>query len=362
MTLWLATQPIPPPDASYALEAMPRKAAPKKNARKGRAKAAKDSGPLLPEGSTRKLVFAGIGLVLATGVVLGAGMGIPALGRQAATRINEQSDSIFIQLTPPGWMPQQTYDAIMDRAEAAYRSSASDLGAMAALRPEPLQAVQEAMAATGWAASTPIVTRQRPTRTDNAGEGPGRNDIVIEMDWRRPVAVVRSAAFQVGSRPGLRDTAIDANGDVLPLSGAPESFPGLKVILNPGRMPTPTDARDVNPTWPGQDIRDAIALLALLQTEPFAVQITGVDLAEHGEGQRLLIVTTTGGRVVWGAPTGGEGVYRGEVTDERKLANLRSLVDATGQLDGGQERVEIHWPGTVLIGDDAARGGAGGRP
>ncbi|MEQ8318064.1 MAG: hypothetical protein RIE77_06285 [Phycisphaerales bacterium] len=338
---------------------MPRKAATKKKARRGKAK---DAGPLLPEGSTRKLVLACVGLVLATGVVLGAGLGIPALGRQAAQRINEQSDSIFIQLTPPEGMPPASYDAIMDRAEAAYRASAAELGAMAALRPEPLRAVQEAMASTGWAASTPIVTRRRPTRTDEQGEGPGRNDIVIEMDWRRPVAVVRSAAFQPGVRPGLRDTAIDASGDVLPLSGPPESLPGLKVILNPASMPGPADRGDANPTWPGQDIQDAIALLALLERERFAVQITGIDLAEHGEGQRLLVVTTTGGRVVWGAPPGGEGVYRGEVSEERKLANLRSLVDATGQLDGGQERVEIHWPGTVLIGDDAARGGAGGRP
>lgn len=343
---------------------MPRKAAPKKTARKGKAKprTRSNAGPRLPEGSTRKLVLAGIGLALAAGVVIGAGLGIPALGRQASMRINERSDSIFIQLTPPGWMPQQTYDGIMDRAEAAYRASAGALGAEAALRPEPLRAVQEAMASTGWAASTPIVSRRRPTRVDEEGDGPGRYDIVIEMDWRRPVAVVRSAAFQIGTPSGLRDTAVDADATVLPLSGPPESFPGLKVILNPSRIPRPTDASDVNPSWPGQDIRDAISLLALLQKEDFAPQITGVDLSEHTNGRRLLIVTTTGGRVVWGAPPGGEGVYRGEVPDESKLANLRSLIQATGQLDGGQERVEIHWPGTVLIGEDAARGGAGDRP
>lgn len=342
---------------------MPRKApAKKKRARKAKSKAKPAAGAHLPEGSTRKIVLACVGLLLAAGVVLGASLGIPALGRQAAVRIHERSDSIFIQLTPPGWMPQSTYDTIMDRAEAAYRASAGELGATAALRPEPLRAVQEAMARTGWAASTPVVTRRRPTRSDSDPEGGGRNDIVIDMDWRRPVAAVRSAAFQAQARPGLRDTAIDANGTVLPLSGPPESFPGLKVILNPSRMPRPADAADVNPVWPGQDIRDALALLGVLGREDFANQITGIDLAEHAQGRRLLIVTTTGGRVVWGAPPGGEGVYRGEVPDESKLANLRSLIQATGQLDGGQERVEIHWPGAVLIGDDAARGGAGGRP
>ncbi|MFI4917322.1 MAG: hypothetical protein ACIAS6_12555 [Phycisphaerales bacterium JB060] len=345
---------------------MPRKAASKKASRKtkprAKAKPKTSRGPLLPEGSTRKLVLACVGLVLAGGVVLGAGLGIPALGREAATRISEQSESIFIQLTPPGWMPRQTYDGIMDRADAAYRESATQLAGTSALRPEPLRAVQEAMASTGWAASTPRVWRRAPTHDQADGPGPTRADIVIEMDWRRPVAAVRSAAFQAGARPGLRDTAIDADANVLPLSGPPESFPGLKVILNPSRIPRPADASDLNPSWPGQDVRDAISLLGLLLVEDFEPQVIGIDLAEHGQGRRLLIVTSTGGRVVWGAPPGGEGVYRGEVTDEKKLANLRGLLEATGQLDGGQERVEIHWPGTVLIGDDGRRGGGGGQP
>jgi hypothetical protein len=188
-----------------------------------------------------------------------------------------------------------------------------------------------------------------------------RNDVAISMAWRRPVAVVRSSAFQFGARPGLRDTAIDTNADVLPMSGPPESFPQHKVILNPARTPRPADASDVNPNWPGQDVRDAIALLQLLAGEKFAPQVVGIDLAEHADERRLLIVTTTGGRVVWGVPPGADGFARGEVSDENKLANLRGLVQATGQLDGGQDRVEIHWPGTVLI-DDAGRGGRGGQP
>lgn len=318
--------------------------------------------PKLPQGATRKLVLAGAGVLLAAGVVIGAGVGIPALGRNAAARISTENRTVQIWLTRPEWMPQQAFDAVMDKAVFAYEQTSRELGPTEAISAEPLRAVQQAMATTGWAADTPRVVRKQPTREPEAHQDTRRNDVHIQMAWRRPVAAVRSSAFQAGARPGLRDTAIDANADVLPMSGPPESFPGLRVILNPSRMPTQRDAADTNPSWPGQDVRDAIALFNLLQAEPFNNQIVGVDLAEHADGRRLLIVTTTGGRIVWGMPPGAPGFERGEVGDQNKLANLRSLVQATGYLDGGQERVEIHWPGTVLIGDRGAREGRGGAP
>lgn len=341
----------------------PAKAKPKPKPRK-KAKPARSSprSPALPEGSTRAIVFASIGLLLTAGVVIGAGLGIPAMGRNAARRISTESRTVQVWLTPPGWMPQETFDGVMDRAVAAYAQASRELGSAEALSVEPLRAVQEAVATSGWALDTPRVSRRQPTTVDGDEALARRNDVVITMAWRRPVAVVRSAAFQFGARPGLRDTAIDPSAAVLPMSGPPESFPNLRVILNPSRLPSPKDGADTNPQWPGQDVRDAIALLHLLAGEPFATQIAGIDLAEHGDGRRLLIVTTTGGRVVWGAPPGGEGVYRGEVPDQSKMANLRSLIEATGQLDGGQERVEIHWPGTVLIGDNPGGGGRRGRP
>jgi hypothetical protein len=346
---------------------MPRKAATKpkpKPAPRKKAKPARKAkaGPSLPEGSTRALVFAGVGLLLTAGVVVGAGLGIPALGRNAARRISNESRTVQVWLTPPGWMPQETFDGVMDRAVAAYARASRDLGSREALSVEPLRAVQEAVATSGWALDAPRVSRRQPTRVEGDEAAARRNDVVIELAWRRPVAVVRSSAFLFGARPGLRDTAIDASATVLPMSGPPESFPNLRVILNPSGLPAPKDATDTNPQWPGQDVRDAIALLDLLAAEAFAPQIAGIDLAEHADGRRLLIVTTTGGRVVWGAPPGGEGIYRGEVPDESKLANLQSLVEATGQLDGGQERVEIHWPGTVLIGDNPGGGGRRGQP
>lgn len=341
----------------------PPKTKPKPKAKPASRKPAKARPtPRLPEGSSRRLTFAGIGLAMAASVVVGAGLGIPALGRKAASLISTESRTVQVWLTPPGWsMPRDTFDGVMDRAVAAYEQTSRELGAGEALSPEPLRAVQEAVADTGWAADTPRITRRQPTLVQGDTAPARRNDVVISMTWRTPVAVVRSSAFQVGARAGLRDTAIDADANVLPMSGPPESFPGLKAILNPSRLPSPKDATDTNPAWPGQDVRDAIALLALLAGEKFATQVSGIDLAEHAEGRRLLIVTTTGGRAVWGAPPGGEGIYRGEVTDDKKLANLRELVEATGHLDGGQARIEIHWPGTVLI-DDRGPGGRGGRP
>lgn len=342
---------------------MPRKKpAPKKPARtpaKAKPKARKPAAAANP-GARRRMALAGAGVALAAGVVVGAGVGVPALGRLAAIRIAHPDHGLQVSLTPPAWMPAATFDELMDRAVAAYAESRRQIGAAEALSAEPLRAVQEAMATSGWAASTPRVTRRRPTTQAGDDAPPRRADVVIEMAWRRPVAVVRSGAFHPGARQGLRDTALDANAAVLPMSGPPETFPDLRVVLNPSRTPQPTGPTDTNPIWPGQDVRDALALLALLGAQPYANQVAGIDLAEHTDGRRLLIVTTTGGRVVWGMPPGAPGFERGEVSDDKKLANLQSLITATGHLDGGQSRVEVHWPGTVLLGDRPQEG-AGGR-
>ncbi len=340
---------------------MAKKKTSKKTAanKKATPRAASAAESVWAEGGRKRLVMVGIGIVLAVGVVAGAGLGIPALGRGAAARISNESRTVQIWLTPPGWMPQRVFDDVMDRAVASYEQASRELGPAEALSAEPLRAVQEAVAATGWAAEPPRVRRRPPTRVEGEEDAGRRNDVVIEIVWRQPVAVVRSPAFQFGARPGLRDTAIDINADVLPMNGPPESLNNLPVILNASRLPSPTDASDTNPSWPGQDVRDAIALLGvLLNQEDIANQVAGIDLADHTQQRRLLIVTTTGGRVVWGAPPQGDGVFQGEVDDERKLANLRGLKAATGAIDGGQERVEIHWPGTVLIGGEGVGGGS----
>lgn len=348
---------------------------PKAKARKDASASASDTPGRGRLGLPRRGWMTLAGLLLLGSAALGAAVGIPMLGELAAQRIAQQSRQVQLWLTRPAWMPQRHFDAVMDQAQAAYAAVSRRLGPAEALSVEPLRAVQESLATSGWAARPPRVVRRPPSQApvsadshadsqDNAPSAveppdstgsasiPRRWDVHIEMAWRRPAAVVRSSAFQRGDRPGLRDTAIDASAHVLPMAGPPESFPGLRVILNPARLPAPAPSpADGAWIWPGQDVRDALSLLALLEQQPFAPQVAGIDLAEYARDGRLLIVSTTGGRVVWGAAPGGEGLYRGEVSDEKKLANILGLVQATGQIDGGQERVEIHWPGTVLLGE-----------
>jgi len=157
-----------------------------------------------------------------------------------------------------------------------------------------------------------------------------RGGVEVEGAWRPAAAAVRHRAM---------DQLVAPDAALLPVAYNPDES-DFRVILGAAFDPPETDGRIAyGEPWPGTDIRDALALLSLLRTQEYWPQVRGIDVSAHGIGSGLVLLTSTGGRIAWGAAPG---VFKpGEVSTDRKMANLQALYDRFGRIDGGQSRIRI---------------------
>ena len=98
--------------------------------------------------------------------------------------------------------------------------------------------------------------------------------------------------------------------------------------------------------WAGEDLADALELIALLNRQPWAAQVQAVDAADYPASKRLAIVTRSGGRIVWGGKASKP--LLGECSTKAKLANITRLLASSGSIDGGFGVVEVYWDGQPL--------------
>lgn len=106
------------------------------------------------------------------------------------------------------------------------------------------------------------------------------------------------------------------------------------------------DARPPAPgsEWIGNDVRAGAAIVAMLQTEPFARQITAVlvdNLSGRVDSRRTEIELATdraGGRIQWGSAPGAE---IAENDAGQKLAILRANFRQTGRADAGRPVIDV---------------------
>jgi len=201
-----------------------------------------------------------------------------------------------------------------------------------------LERTREALHRTGWFVHPPTVRR-------------GRDNVVeIEGEWRTPAAVVRHRE---------RDYMVSGRGELLPIDyPVGGAGPAHRVVMGAEFGPPTRDGRSFafGEEWIGGDVQAALSLMATLRHH-FAgsrvwEQVAGVDVTEHRRNGRLSIVTDRGSRVVWGAAPGA--VTPGEQTTVQKLERLAHLANgATGRIDAGARRVEIH--GALVYVDERAR-------
>lgn len=264
-----------------------------------------------PERSLRNRRLALACLVGTTGIgaFVGAAAGLDALNQRAIDHLTPGNPSVAIAWPagPDGsvWLPQTE----RDRVAALIRDAA--LGGRALSR-EPLARIGETLRDTGWFQTDPHVRW--------TAEG----SIEVTGDWRVPAAAVRV---------GQREDLVDSDAHRLPLDYAAGAS-NLVAMTNPSQ-PRPA----VGAVWQGQDLRDAMDLMLMLQRERLLEQVAGIDLgAEHDNG-RLTVVTDRGAQVVWGG--GPERVRPGEQPTSVKLNRLRSLLERTGRIDGGVDRIDL---------------------
>lgn len=195
---------------------------------------------------------------------------------------------------------------------------------------DSLESLRAALDASGWFREVAEV-RRFP-----------ENTVRVRGEWRAPFAAVRA---------GDRDHLVTVSGELLPLSYPPGGAgPGIPVVVGAQFGPPENEARGFayGRRWRGGDVPASLALLAELRaafaaTPHIQRQIVGVDVSEHRQRQRLLIVTDTGSRIVWGSAPGEE--RPGEVRAQEKIARLVQLAGSgQGRIDSGAQRIEIFGP------------------
>lgn len=205
------------------------------------------------------------------------------------------------------------------------------------LRPDPfdgdsLAKAREALAATGWFASGPVLSRE------SAGV------VRVSGRWRVPFAAVRTT----GGVPA--DRLVTVRGELLDKSYPPNAS-GRPLILG-ATQPAPTRFGEV---WAGTDVHAGLALLATLRNRPWFDQVAGVDVSAYlPKNQRQLwIVTRSGGRILWGGPP--DAPLPGEQPTAVKLRHLDANVATRGgRLDGGHAAIDIRQRDVYVLSDLSA--------
>lgn len=197
------------------------------------------------------------------------------------------------------WLPRADRDELLRLAVDAAGPVREPFSA------DPLMRIRQALGATGWFDTPPTVARTGP------------DTITVSGVWRVPIVWIAS---------GRTAYLVDRFGQLLPQTRLVDELSrGDRFVLNAAWGPPRTDSGQTDPTtpWKGEDVKAAIDLVVLLSGQPYWDQVAAVDLDQFfddPESPRLVIVTSTGGRIVWGGPPG---VFNpGEVADAVKLARL----------------------------------------
>jgi hypothetical protein len=305
---------------------------------KGLRKSRKDSDKRAVGGAALAAGFATGGTIFVLGA-LGAGvaLGIPRLQARLASGVQERpAKAAFTwpavaadksgKAANATWLPVAVQQDLLSAAQRRLDTSPDPFS------PAALSKIAEVAAGSGWFEQITAVRRE---------EGVVR----VEGQWRIPAAVVRR---------GDIDYLIARKGELLPFAYERGASP-LKTIIGARSDAQRAGGRPIpGMVWPGADIRAGLELLALVSTRPWRDQVAGIDVTDYVSKRQLAILTTSGGRIVWGgAPSDS---VPGQVSAEVKLKRLDVLQHQFGAIDARHRIVEVAGPRTLV--DDSATANA----
>ncbi len=229
---------------------------------------------------------------------------------------------------PPSgtWLPKSVQDELVASAQREVDRNPDPFSA------DGLRRVAESAAGSGW---FEVITAVR--------HEPG-GIVRVQGQWRTPAAVVRRE----------NDYVVARRGEVLPLAYERGASP-LKAIIGAKQDATKAGGRAIpGMPWPGADVQAGLDLLALLATRPWAGQVSGVDVGEYATNKQLVILTNSGGRIVWGGAS--RDAIPGQVSAEIRLKRLDVLQHQFGAIDARHRIVEVAGPRTLV--DDSVSANA----
>jgi hypothetical protein len=255
--------------------------------------------------SARRSATAVAWVLVIAALIAGWGLGVPRLQQSLASEAGGEGEIAIEFAGMPRWVNGDL--AAMLTLTARRQLSADPF------RHDDLVLVRDALLNTGWFESIEQVRRVRV-------------DLVqVRGTFVRPFAVIRDAEG---------DHLVDPHGRLLPRSyphGEAERF----LVITGAHFDRP---QRPGVQWDGADITAALRLLRLLDSEPWADQISAIEAGDYfdrADGGGLVIVTDHGSRIVWGSAPGEE--TAGEATAERKLSYLNYQAEHQGHIDGGYE-------------------------
>lgn len=232
------------------------------------------------------------------------------------------------------WMPVASRETLVALAREAAGSSTDVLEA------GQLSRISAALEKCGWFARPPLISRR-----------PG-GVIRVDGEWRIPAASVRH---------GGQTYMISWDGRPMPTGVETGVW-----IYDPAVGPPRDGAgeRDFTRAWGGEDVAASLELLKEVVSQPWAVQVQGVDASQYARSGSLVIITDNNTKVVWGGRPSKPAM--GEVGTGQKLAHLRQLVKETKRIDANypmiyinQERMQFDISATataIRLPEDGAEG------
>ncbi|MAE65265.1 MAG: hypothetical protein CMJ18_13420 [Phycisphaeraceae bacterium] len=158
-----------------------------------------------------------------------------------------------------------------------------------------------------------------------------RHGIVIDAEYRRPVAVV-------AHRDGY--SRVDRVGVLLPGLFVASQIPDLGLpVISGVAAPHEGDGRP----WPGRDLEGGLRVVDVIRDQPFADQVLEIDVSATDDRDRpRLALYTREGMIRWGLPPGeGRPIEPDTDTKLRRLAQVQRKWDS---IDAGGKIVDIYGP------------------
>lgn len=210
------------------------------------------------------------------------------------------------------WLPQADQEVLMDLATDALGRSPDRFSAA------PLGAVSATLGATGWFDGEPTVRRTGPA------------SFIVEGDWRIPAAVVRWQD---------KDYLVSWDARRMPPVYEPDRA-RLPVILGSRVGPPAPTGEAGSDSWAGEGVGGALELIEVVSAQKWAAQVRAVDISTYADDGILKMVTSDGGRIVWGGRP--RKPRLGEVTTQQKLVHLAQLYHDHRRIDAGYPLIYIN--------------------